>query len=64
MILRVLEGQMYQGGNNSNRKQVIQRYSTDEQQHEQQQRKHVDVVCNQKVIFTSLELACPLVGCN
>ena len=35
-ILRVLEGQMYQGGNNSNRKQVIQRYSTDEPQHEQQ----------------------------
>jgi len=35
--VRVLEGQMYQGGNNSNRKQVIQRYSTDEPQHEQQQ---------------------------
>lgn len=34
--VRVLEGQMYQGGNNSNRKQVIQRYSTDEQQHEHQ----------------------------
>jgi len=33
--VRVLEGQMYQGGNNSNRKQVIQRYSTDEPQHEQ-----------------------------
>eukprot|EP00092_Neocalanus_flemingeri_P022404 GFUD01024297.1.p1 GENE.GFUD01024297.1~~GFUD01024297.1.p1 ORF type:complete len:479 (-),score=97.49 GFUD01024297.1:615-2051(-) len=28
--VRVLEGQLYQGGNNSNRKQVIQRYSTEE----------------------------------
>lgn len=42
--VRVLEGQMYQGGNNSNRKQVIQRYSTDEPQHEQQQQheQHVE----------------------
>ena len=32
---RTLEGQIYQGGNTSNnRKQVIQRYSTDEPQHE------------------------------
>jgi len=33
--VRTLEGQIYQGGNTSNnRKQVIQRYSTDEPQHE------------------------------
>jgi len=47
--VRVLEGQMYQGGNNSNRKQVIQRYSTDEIQHEQQQQQH------EQTVETSLE---------